>query len=145
MRDFEDAGYWIGLVGCALLAGLGMVQLRSWLGAYPSGDWPVHGITWHLAPALAVALSLWWTAAQLLGRPLEAVGRAAAPLLGLVVTWTWYGVTDPDFHAAGGCDVYPICHDSGPFLVVWWAAPWFIWAAWRIYRLQRSDSPPVMR
>lgn len=141
------AGVWTGLVVCFLAASIGMVQIRAELfGGYPSGDWPRDGYTWHFVPAFAAAVLLWLAVAWWYRRSsgasvaiaLERVGRAASPMLGLAIAWSWYGLTGPRFHAAGGCDVYPLCHDTGPGLIVVWSAPWLGWGLWNVIRLVRG-------
>jgi hypothetical protein len=141
------SGLWSGLVVAFLLASVGMVQIRAKVfGGYPSGDWPRDGYTWHFLPAFAAVTLLWVATARRYGHragtslrtSLERVGRAASPMLGLVVAWSWYGLTGPEFHAAGGCDVYPLCHDTGRALIVIWSAPWMAWGLWNLRRLFRG-------
>lgn len=144
------SGLWTGLIVTFLLASLGMVQMRAKLfEGFPSGDWPRHGYTWHFLPAFAMATFLWFLAAWRYGRgsraalsvALERVGRAASPMLGLVIAWSWYGLTGSQFHASGGCHIYPLCHDSGPGLILVWSAPWVVWGVFNVIRvIRRSES-----
>lgn len=136
-------GLWVGATACFLVASLGMVQIRSKIyGGFPSGDWPRDGYTWHFLPALVLSLAVWLVAAHFwskrhdpgLRQAMERLGEGTAPLLGLVVTWSWYGLTGPQFHAAGGCDTPVLCHDVTPASVVIWAAPWIIWAGIRVWK-----------
>lgn len=140
------AGLWVGGTVSFLAASLLMVQIRAKVfGGFPSGDWPRDGYTWHFLIAIVVALMVWVAVASLYrrltgkstSRCLSAVGMASAPMLGLVVTWSWYGLTGPQFHAPA-CTAYPVCHDSGPLLVLIWAAPWILWGLWSEYRLFRE-------
>lgn len=143
------AGIWIGLVSSFLVASLGMVQVRAKIfGGYPSGDWARDGYTWHFLLPFAACLLLWWLAARVWSRRascslrvgLEAIGRASAPLLGLVTAWSWYGLTGDQFHLAHGCDTYLLCHDVGPAPIVVWSAPWILWAGYRWWRLWAGTS-----
>lgn len=138
-----DAGVWIGLTVSFLLASIGMVQVRAKVfGGYPSGDWPMHGYTWHFVPVFLLIVGGWWILSAWTGRrrrrPTREVfrdlGDRASPLLGLVVAWSWYGLTGEQFHASGGCTTYPLCHDSGPFLILIWSAPWILWGGYRVAR-----------
>lgn len=147
-RSGEAPGLWIGSAVTFLGASLAMVQIRSKVfGGFPSGDWPRDGYTWHFLPALILCLAVWVGAAHLWTRRhggklrdwMERLGRAAAPLLGLVVTWSWYGLTGRQFHAAHGCDTPILCHDVAPASVVIWSAPWMLWAGWRVWKLWRQD------
>jgi len=148
-----DAGIWIVLTVSFLLAGIGMVQVRAKLfGGYPSGDWPVDGFTWHFVPVFLLVVAGWWVAAAWAGRgkglstgdALRRLGLEASPMLGLVIAWSWYGLTGEQFHAAGGCTTYPLCHDSGPLLILVWSAPWLLWGGWRVVRYL-VQSPALER
>lgn len=139
-----SVGLWSGLVSSFLVASLGMVQVRSKIfGGFPSGDWPKDGYTWHFLPVFLGCLVLWAFGAWLWSNReaaswqagLQALGRAAAPLLGLVTAWSWYGLTGDQFHAAHGCDIYVLCHDVGRAPIVVWSAPWLIWAGIRVGKL----------
>jgi hypothetical protein len=129
------AGLWIGTTVCALGAGIGMVVTRCRLHAgFSCGDWPRQGITWHFLPLFILGIVLWWAWSRLLRRSSSEVGIALAPGLGLTVTWTWYGITDPAFHHPD-CTTPVICHDVTPSSVVIWSAPWLIWMGFNMVRL----------
>lgn len=143
-----DSGIWIGLTVCFLLASIGMVQVRSRVfGGYPLGDWPAHGYTWHFLPVFLGLVGGWWFLSLWVSRRSEcplgdvfrALGDRASPMLGLAVAWSWYGLTGEQFHASGGCRTYPLCHDSGPFLIFVWSAPWLLWGGYRIIRLLAGE------
>lgn len=148
-RRTGKPGIWIGAASSFLVASLAMVQIRSKIfGGYPSGDWPEDGYTWHFLLGFGACLLVWAAVAMLWSRRrstsfrhgLERVGVACAPLLGLVLAWSWYGLTGDQFHQAHGCDTYLLCHDVGPSPVVVWSAPWVIWAGIRLVRLWTGAS-----
>ncbi len=145
VRDrVTSVGLWVGLTVAFLLASLAMVQIRCKVfGGFPCGDWPAHGYTWHFWPPFL--LLLWFVAARAWsgrhGQPLRkgfrVHGEAASPMLGLVLAWAWYGLTDPQFHSPA-CTIPVVCHDVMPFSIVIWSLPWFAWASLGIWRAWRS-------
>lgn len=147
----RDSGVWIGLTVSYLLASIGMVQVRAKVfGGYPSGDWPVDGYTWHFVPVFVLIVAAWWLVSVWvsrrrglsIGTVFRALGSRASPMLGLVIAWSWYGLTGEQFHASGGCTTYPLCHDSGPFLILMWSAPWLLWGGYRV--IQYLVVPPAV-
>lgn len=148
-RKGGSPGLWIGAAASFLVASLAMVQIRSKIfGGFPSGDWPKDGYTWHFVPALALCVLVWVLAGHLWSRRegrdgatlregMERLGVAAAPLLGLVITWSWYGLTGPQFHEAHGCTTPVLCHDVTPGSVVILSAPWVLWAGWKLWQAWR--------
>lgn len=152
-RQMGAPGLWIGATACFLVASLAMVQIRRKIfGGFPSGDWPLDGYTWHFFPALGLCLAAWALGAHLWSRSngrglrdgMERLGVAAAPLLGLVVTWSWYGLTGPQFHAAHGCETPVLCHDVTPASVLIWSGPWVLWGGWRAWKMWRQSAPQLL-
>lgn len=129
-----------------------MVQMRCRLtGGYPCGDWPRDGYTWQFWPPFVVILAVWAASASVLARrsslgwiaAADTLGETAAPMLGLVLTWAWYGLTGERFHNKGGCTVPILCHDVLPMSLVIWSGPWIFWGAWRLVSLwRRADNLP---
>ncbi len=137
------AATWAGLTVNFLLASLAMVQFRCKIsGGYPCGDWPTDGYTWHFWPVFLVLCLLWLIGARLWsrrrGRPFaegfQAYGEAASPMLGLTLTWAWYGLTGPQFHPPA-CTVPLLCHDVLPGSVALWGLPWIAWGTVRVLRV----------
>ena len=143
----DRVGLWVGLTTAFLISSLAMVQLRCKVtGGYPCGDWPLHGYTKEFWPSFLVALAAWGLAARLRAHrtrsvwahALDEMGRASAPMLGLVLAWVWYGLTGDAFHPAGGCTIPVLCHDVMPSAIVVWAGPWVIWGSWRVVSLLKA-------
>ncbi len=144
-RYSVSAGIWIGLSVAFLLGSLSMVQLRCKVASgYPCGDWPQNGYTWQFWPPFLLCLVLWVVAGQMWGkrrgRPfwegLSAHGEAASPMLGLILSWIWYGLTGPQFHPPA-CTVPLLCHDIVPKSIVVWSLPWVVWGGARLVMLWR--------
>ena len=144
----RSPGVWVGLTVVFLWASLAMVQLRCKVtGGFPCGDWPKDGYTWHFWPPFLLLLLLWFVAARLwrqrfgqaLGEGVRAHGEAASPMLGLVLAWTWYGLTGPQFHFPE-CTVPLLCHDTLPFSIVIWSVPWVVWGALNILAIWRTSQ-----
>lgn len=109
---------------------------------YPCGDWPVHGYTWHFIPPFLLVLASWLLLARLVSwrnripvaDAAAQVGSATSPLLGLTISWSWYGFTGPAFHPPI-CEFPILCHDVLSASILVWTTPWIIWAGWRTLQL----------
>jgi hypothetical protein len=142
------AATWAGITVIFLLASLTMVQLRCRVtGGYPCGDWPKDGYTWHFWPVFLGLCFFWlvgaWVWSRGRGRSLaegfDAYGNAASPMLGLTLTWSWYGLSGPQFHPPK-CGIPVLCHDVLPGSMALWALPWIVWAAARLISLWRKPA-----
>ena len=143
----KSAGLWVGLVAVALLSSLAMVQIRCKLfGIAPCGDWPQIGYTWHFWPPFILLVAVWATGAwvwssrreRLLVDGLGAHGLASAPMLGLVVAWSWFALTGSQFHAPS-CTTPVLCHDAMRLSIAIWSGPWIAWGLWNIVGLWRAS------
>lgn len=137
-------GVWIGLTVGGLLSGIGMVQLRCKTGAYPCGDWPRHGFTWHFLVVFALFVMGWWLLTRRSRSSFNETGLAMAPMLGLAVAFSWYGLTGAQFHAPI-CDTPILCHDAMRGSIIIWSSPWLILGAVSISRLlsKKTKNPEV--
>jgi hypothetical protein len=138
-------GIAIGLTVVGSASALAMVQLRCHLETnVPCGDWAGNGLTWLILPPLATGLLVWVVAATLLSRrsgwpvlrAAAAFGEGAAPGLGLVAAWTWYGFVGPQLHPPQ-CHTPILCHDVVSHSLIVWVAPWVLWSLVREWMLWR--------
>ncbi len=122
-----------------------MIKLRCATGPYPCGFMSfTGGFTWHWLAGAALFLLGWGLAGVALSalKPigwrgwLEAVGRGAAPLLGLWLAAAWETLPVRIIHPpsyGGPCPDLPvICHDLSLFGfggLAYWAVPFVVWAA----------------
>jgi len=130
----------VGFSVAFLLSSLAMVQLRCRLfEGFPCGDWSQHSYTWHFWPPFLLLLLLWLVAAERWSRQrrrpfadgVQVHRDAAAPMLGLVLVWAWYGLTGSTFHPPA-CTAPLRCHDTVPAGVLIWSLTWLAWGRWRL-------------
>lgn len=121
-----------------------MIKLRCATGPYPCGFMSfTGGFTWHWLAGAAVYLAGWGlagatlTAVKPIGwrRCLEALGRAATPLLGLWLGVVWetlpVRIIHPPSHGGPCPDLPVICHDLPLFDfggLAYWAVPFVVWS-----------------
>lgn len=145
-------GILIGLTICFLASGIGMVQLRCkgpLAGDFPCGDWPRDGFTYHFWLALLPTLGVWSLAAtswanrahRSLLDGLAELGETASPMLGMILGWSWYGLTGDQFHLPA-CKTPILCHDVVRSSLVIWISPWILWAALRLGAMWRHSKAP---